>query len=58
MRIDDYPQKEEKKRKEVINNDESAEVELPFEVEYLSKEPRGQQSQQEFHSSQTPSESP
>ncbi len=56
--IDDYPQKEEKQRKEVITDDESAEIEQPFEVEYLSEEPRGQESQQEFHSSQTPSKSP
>ena len=57
VRIDDYPQKEEKQRKEVITDDESPEAELPFEVEDLSKEPRGQESHQEFYSSQTPSKS-
>src|SRR5271163_4993593 len=47
-----------KRRKEVITDDESTETELPFEVEDLSEEPREQESQQEFHSSQTPSKSP
>ena len=42
MRIDDYPQKEEKQRKEVITDDDSAEEELPFEVEDLLEEPEGQ----------------